>query len=328
MEEKEIKKVLRTGRAMLIATLVFLVLTVGLIGGAFYIRYNETKDPKDLGQLIENYEDKEGEYVKINLAYLPYGFAEEDSSKFYYFAMDQENYMYIIRMTDETYEKLKELSNDGNDKIEYEFKGYTFSQPTQMKQLAVEAANEAFEETKFTYSNISDYVGSVYIDETELPDEDTSVMLVGFSIMSGVFVLVFGITLLIQRIREWGITSNKELMEQLKMELEDLTDNPYKKQKIYLTSKHIISKSGGLSVLEYNQIIWMYSQIRYVNGVAQGKTLIACTKSKRKYTLATTGPNDMNIEEIMTEIKDRNEEVRIGYTKENREFYRNYKISY
>ena len=36
----------------------------------------------------------------------------------------------------------------------------------------------------------------------------------------------------------------------------------------------------------------------------------------------------MNIEEIMTEIKDRNEEVRIGYTKENREFYRNYKISY
>ncbi|MCI8620292.1 MAG: hypothetical protein HFJ50_00110 [Clostridia bacterium] len=50
-----------------------------------------------------------------------------------------------------------------------------------------------------------------------------------------------------------------------------------------------------------------------------------CTKDKKKYTMAGTGANDTAIDEIMTEIKDKNPNVRIGFTKENREFFKDYK---
>lgn len=325
MEENEIKKVLKTGKAMMITTIVFLIITLGLIGGAFYLNYQNTNNPEDLGELIENYQDTEGKYAKINLSYLPYGFAEEEgSTRYYYFAMDSDNFMYVVRLTEKTYEELEKLSNNGNDTFDYEIKGYTFNLSTKLKQLAVQAANEAFENATFTYSNITDYIGNVYIDETETPDDDMSVGLFGMSILSGMFLIVFGIAFISQVLRTRKVTGNKELMEELRNELEGLTDNPYKKQKVYLTTKYLISKVGGLTAIEYRDIIWVYSQIRYVNGIAQGKTLMVCTKDKKKYGLVATGANDASVEEIMVEIKDKNENVRIGFTKENREFFRNY----
>ncbi len=50
-----------------------------------------------------------------------------------------------------------------------------------------------------------------------------------------------------------------------------------------------------------------------------------CTKNKKKLSVAVGGANDSNIDEIMVEIKDKNDNVRIGYTKENRDFYKNYR---
>ena len=324
MEEREINNIFKTGKILLITTLIFLIITIGLIGGAMYLRIKETSSPRNLGELIENYEDKEGEYVKINLAYLPYGFAEEDESRYYYFAMDSENYMYIVRITDETYDELVKLSDEGKNQIEYELKGYTFDIPTDLKRLAVKASNEVFEDTVITTSNIDDYVGSVYIDETDVPSGDTIMTLCGIAIFGGIFTIILGITLISQKLRLSKITKNKELMEDAKLELENLTDNPYKKLKVYLTNKYIISKTGGLSIIQYKDVIWEYSLIRYVNGIAQSKSLMLCTKDKKKLSLAVGGANDSNIDEIMVEIKDKNDNVRIGYTKENREFYKNY----
>ncbi|MDE5830975.1 MAG: hypothetical protein K2H53_05015 [Clostridia bacterium] len=178
MEQREIDKIFKPGKTLLIVTLIFLIATVALIGTAIYMRVEETSNPRDLGELIENYEDKEGVYAKINLGYLPYGFAEEDNSKYYYLAMDKDGYMYIVRITDGTYDELLKLSAEGKNEIEYELKGYTFDIPMDLKRLAVSAGNEVFENMDLTISNIENYVGGVYIDETELPDDDTSMGLI------------------------------------------------------------------------------------------------------------------------------------------------------
>ncbi len=178
MEEKEINKIFKPGKALLIVSLVFLIATIALIGTAMYMRVGETMNPKNLGELIENYEEKEGMYVKIDLGYLPYGFAEEDNSKYYYLAMDKDGYMYIVRITDRTYDELVKLSDEGKNEIEYEFKGYAFDIPMDLKRLAVEAGNEVFENMDLTLANIENYIGGVYIDETELPDDDTSMGLI------------------------------------------------------------------------------------------------------------------------------------------------------
>lgn len=178
MEEREINKIFKPGKALLIVTLIFLITTLAVIGIAIYMRVEETKDPKELGELIENYEDKEGVYAKIDLAYLPYGFAEENNSKYYYLAMDKDGYMYMVRITDRTYDELLKLSDEGKNEIEYELKGYTFDIPMDLKRLAVSAGNEVFENIELTLANIENYIGGVYIDETELPDDDTSMGLI------------------------------------------------------------------------------------------------------------------------------------------------------
>lgn len=323
MEEKQINKILKQGKGLLIITLVFLAALVGLLGAAFYIQYDATRDPKDLGELIDNYEDKEGTYVKLNVAYVPYGFAEEGTDRHYYFAMDEEKYMYIVRITDKTYEHLESLYKEG-ETFDYELKGYAFNISSKLKKIAIEAGNEAFEESVLTSSNFSDYFGNVYIDEEDRPENETVNILEGVAIFAGVFLIVFGITFIVQKTKSMRVTGNKELMEDLRSELEGMNDNEYGKLKIYLTNKYIISKLSGLNVIEYKNVIWEYSQIRYVNGVAQGKTLILCTKDKRRHSVAAAGADDARIDEIMVAIKDKNDQVKIGFTKENRDFFKNY----
>lgn len=298
----------------------------GIFGYAIYLNYNETKDPKDLGQLIENYEDDEGVYAKIDMTYIPYGFAEEGTDRHYYFATDKDGYIYIIRVEDSTYEKLEAMCPSEEDgTLEYEFRGFTFKIPSNLKKLAIEVANEdIYEKELFTNENFEDYVGSVYIDETDRPDDSDADLAIGIGIIAGVFTVVLIITSISQFVSSRKTVKNKELLEELRTELQGLDDNPYKKLKIYLTSKYVISKYGGLEAIQYRDIIWEYPQIRYTNGVASGKSLVICTSDKKKHALASTGPNDASIDEIMTEIRDKNPEVRIGYTKENREFFKNY----
>ncbi|MDE5830974.1 MAG: hypothetical protein K2H53_05010, partial [Clostridia bacterium] len=98
--------------------------------------------------------------------------------------------------------------------------------------------------------------------------------------ITGLFTVILGGTAISQKLRTSKITKDKELVEDAKLELESLTDNPYKKLKIYLTNKYIISKAGGLSITQYKDVIWEYSLIRYVNGIAQSKSLMLCTKNK------------------------------------------------
>lgn len=327
MDEKQIDKILKPGKILLIITIIAIIGTIALFVAGVYTSYENTKNPELLGTLIDNGEDKEGVYAKVDVATIPYGFAEEGQGRYYYFVKDADGYMYIVRITDGTYKKLEEMYNNGEGEVKYEFAGYTYNIPASLKRLAIEAANEGVEDNskKMTYANFENYVGSVYIDETKKPESDNSSMFYGMGIMAGVFTVCLVIASVTQIINVRKITKNSELMEELKAELAGNTDDTYKKLKLYLTDRYIISRTGGIEAFGYKDVIWEYSLIRYVNGVAQGKTLIIYTRDKRRHNLAATGPNDERIEEIMTEISDKNPNVRVGYTKENRQFFKEFK---
>lgn len=322
MEEKQINKILKEGKGMLITTIVFLILTLGLLGASFYIPYSETMNPQNLAEIDE----KAGEYVKIKVTYGPYGFAQDSDDSWYYFVWDENDVMYIVKVEEDTYQEMLALYEDGQkEKIDYEIKGYTYSISSSLKKVAIEAVNEIYKdaEEKVTYSNFSTYLGAVYIDETESPENDTVNTLQAIAIVSGMFLVVFGGIFISQKISSHKVTGNKELMEELRNELADLIDYEYGKLKIYLTNKYIISKTGGISVFEYKNVVWVYNQIRYVNGAAQGRTLILCTKDKKRHSVAYAGANDARVDEIMIAIHDKNENVRVGFTKENREYFKN-----
>lgn len=328
MEEKEINKILKPGKVLLIVMIIFILLTAGIFAAGFYEQYQAKRDPKPLGELIANNEEEEGQYVKLDMAYVPYVFAEEGTSNvyYYYFAWDSEKLMYIVRLTDDTYKKISELYSEDKETIEYQLKGYTFKTPSKLKQLAIEAANEIFEEKVVTTSNFANYFGTVYIDETDVPDNtsgDATLYGIGFCV--GIFALMFVIIYVSRMKGTVSFRKNPEKYEELKEELAGMNDNPYAKLKVYLTSKYIIAKSSAVIAIPYKDVIWEYTTIHYRNGVAMNKSLTICTKDKKKIIIATSSPEDANIDEIMVEIQDRNEEVKIGYTKENRQFFRDYR---
>lgn len=324
MDERQVNKILKPGMLIHIITAIVALITIGLVGTGAYEEFRIQQEPKSLGELIENNEEKPEQYAKVHIAYLPYGVASEDNEKFYYFVMDEQQFMYIVRMTDETYKNLEAMYNNGEGTVDYEFKGYTFRIPAKLKSLALEAAEEAFENNEMTVSNFENYVGTVYIDETMKPENNTINNLYGVGLIFGFFTIGMIIVSVSQIVRTRKVTKNKELMEELRNELMDLNDDTYKKLKIYLTNKYIIARSGGILAFEYKDIIWEYATVRYVNGTAQGRALMLCTKDKTKYTVAATSANDTAIDEIMAEIKDKNPNVRIGFTQENREFFKNY----
>lgn len=324
MEENEISKIFKVGKMQLIWTMVLILVAVILFGIAYYIDSGIGKEPTDLHELIYNYEDEEGAYASVNLAYLPFGFAIEGESLKYYFVMDTSEYLYVVRITDETYEKIEKQKEEQGDNFSYELRGYVFDIPTDLKNLGIEVYNEAYEEEILTKSNFEEYVGNVYLDETYTPNtENASVIIV-----LGVFMIIASsivfITFIIQKVKSSKI--DKTRIEEAKEELRSTNVKGYSKQKIYLTNKYVVSNYSGLQIYEYNEILWIYNLISYYRGIATGKSLMAGTTNKKKVAIGYSRDiNNQTLEEIMSKIAEKNKTVRIGYTDENQKYFKDFK---
>ena len=324
MEQIEIDKIFKPSKKMLITSLVLILIAIALVIIPTYIESANKPEAKSLHDLIYNYQDNEGEYAKIDLAFEPYGFAIEDERLQYYFAMDKDGYMYIVRLTDETYNELVKLQEEKQDEFSYELKGYIYTMPEELKEIAIESYNEISEEKILTEENLEEYVGSVYLDETITPGmEYTTVMFVIAGIISFIAIIIFIMFVIYMiRIRK----TDKEKIELAKEELGKTTSKAYTKQNIYLTDKYIISNYNGLYILEYEEILWIYTLINYYRGIATGKTLIVATDNKKKISLGhTSNANDQTLEEIITKINEKNPDIKLGYTDENRKYFKDLK---
>ncbi len=328
MEEREIKKVLKVSSSVLIWAVVILIIAALLIGIGIYMDSPVGKEAESLHDLIYNGEDKEGKYAKITAAYVPYVFAveetEDGSELNYYFITDNEDYLYIARLTDETYREMERLSEEQGENFSYELQGFVYYMPQELKDLAIEVYNEAYEEEVLTEDNLAEYVGYVYLDETITPQTENSSALIGIGIILLITSIILFIIFIVYKVR--GTRVDKSRLEHAKEELAGGNLKLYSKQKIYLTDSYVISNYNGLYILEYREILWQYILINYYRGVATGKNLVVYTSSNKRMTIGhSNNVNNQTIEEIMDKIKEKNPEVRIGFTDENKEYFKQYK---
>lgn len=328
MEDNQIKKILKVKNTYLIVALVIMVISIALVVASYFVSQPDEAELKDLHELIYNYEDKEGEYAKITSAYLPFGFAVEElenGGQFnYYFVMDKEGYMYIARLTDETYAEMERQKEEQGDNFSYEIKGYLYNIPTELKRLAISGYNEAYENETLNYDNLEEYVGKVYLDETITPESDLANALIAIAIIAFIMGFIFLIIYIVYKIR--GSKVDKTRLEEAREELKSSSAKLYPKQKLYLTDRYVISNYNGLYILEYKEILWVYNLINYYRGVATGKTLMAYTTNNKKIGIGYTGNvSNQTIEEIMGKIQEKNPELRIGYTDDNISYFKNYK---
>ncbi len=327
MEEKEIKKVLKVKKSPLIWTIILILISIILISTAVYIDGPMGKEAKSLHELIYNYEEDEGEYVKIDIAYIPYPFAVEEIDNeelIYYFVLDNEGYIYIARITDETYEEIEELKEEQGDDFSYELKGFTYDLPSDLKEIAITAYNEVYGEEVFTIDNIEEYVGSVYLDETITPQSENAATLIFIAFILVIAAIISLILFIIYKVSSMKI--DKERLKLAKEELERNDIKIYNKQKTYLTNSYLISNYRYTYILEYREILWAYPLINYHNGVAIGKHLIIYTSSNKKISIGySNNVNNQTIEEIMNKIREKNPSIRLGLTDENQEYFKQYK---
>lgn len=323
----EVEKMLKPKKRLLIIGLIILVIAVVLIVTGALKNQNKYEGVQMhiYNDLISKDADKENMLVKLEITNISPAFAVKEIKNVkqnYYFAVDKNNYWYIVRLTDSTYQELKSKIDSEGENFKYVLKGYIYNDPAELKKLAMSAYNQSLsaDAEKLTNSNFKDYLGSTYLDETKTPNDSTVTALIGIgiglAILSSIFLIIS-----ISNIKKLKSTLKKYDAEELKEELNNINIEEYKRQSIYLTNKYIISTINGLSVLEYSDILWMYNEKRRQNGIVVGIWIMARTKNNKKILIASDMKEDILIE-IMTKIKEKNHEILIGFTGENNKQYK------
>ena len=133
-------------------------IALGLWGG--YEIDKTSENAKSFSELLLGDEEKENQIAKLDVMYVPYQFAVQDGNNNSYYIVMDEDYMYVAYMPTSTFNSLnREDISENPGKIE----GMTKLATREIKELAVEAYNDAIEDEnyKITVADYDNYFGSV-----------------------------------------------------------------------------------------------------------------------------------------------------------------------
>lgn len=321
------KKIFKLPKGALITTIIFAILATTLIlVGIETDKPQENETPSQYHTLISNDSDNENQYVKVTITELPYQFAirnEGGTQWKYYILFDKDNYMYLSRLTSETFNKLEELYNKNQEEFSYELEGYIFNTPEDLKKIAMETYNEQEPAEIITDENFTNYFGKSYLDETYTPNSPIAETMITIGAILGISAIIIFIAY-ICIIVKFKKTIQKYNKEELEEELEKETTISYPTAKIYLTDKYIITKANTLDIIPYEDLYWIYIEKRKYNGVNVGKYLIAKMKNKKTKQIAVVHKSEELLIEITNKIHEKNDSVLIGFTPENQKAFKDF----
>ena len=307
-EIKNINKIIIIG----IIILVFGI-ALGLWGG--YEIDKTSENAKSFSKLLLSDEEKENQIAKLDVTHVPYQFAVQDGNDNSYYIVMDEDYMYVAYMPTSTFNSLnREDISENPGKIE----GMTKLATREIKELAVEAYNDAIEDEnyKITVADYDNYFGSVYLDASEAALSDVgSLQMTGCMICLIIGPECTGIGYLIKM--------DEDLIEKLDNEMNDADAFYYEKTHLYLTKNYIINFQGRFKVIEYRDVIWMYAMNYRTNGIKTSQSINIMDVKGKVTSIATinivTKEKKEIYDEIWNTIASKNTNILLGYTKENAE---------
>lgn len=324
MEEKEISKIFKSKRKLIILLLIYLSIAIICIGIVIFMASKKKEKPLDLSELIYNNEVKERQYVEFDIEYLPRILSTNiDKDKYFYYIIDEEGNIYVMKLSTKIFNKMKDNSNPENEKLDstYHLEGITYNIDSQIEKLVL-ASVRAFTDSELNSNELSKYLCKVYIDDNRTTESDRIVTLYQISGLFGLFFLILAFGYIIPAILKTSkVFNDKELVEELRIELENITDTPYKKYRLYLTQNYIIN---GIQAIRYEDIIWGYITEVSKYGIKLGQNLIVYTKDKKEHTIGSVGSKNNILNNVLSDMHSRNTNIRVGYNEENKEFFANY----
>ena len=81
--------------------------------------------------------EKEYEYVTVTIEYICSFARKEDYNFTYYFIVDENDLIYIARISDETYKKIEDAYNEQQENFSYELEGYIFNIESDVKNFII-----------------------------------------------------------------------------------------------------------------------------------------------------------------------------------------------
>ena len=308
-EKNMLKKIKHQNNKKLIAILICLFLAITSF--CIYISFIEDEEKKEkpinYNDLIATNSDKKNMYVSIEIADIPYQIAQREVNYTYikyYILYDKSNYMYVAKLTDETYKKIKTAYEKDKTNFSYTLTGYIYNTPSDLKKLIIDEFNKNTS-NKITKDNYSNYFGSTYFDDTYTKFTTgiaISLIIVFLSIASAIAIFINWLICAINTKK----TLSKIDYDEVERELAKTSMKEYKKIGLYLTDKYLISLSLGLYIYPYSQ--------RFGNKVF----LNIFMKNKKKFkTKKVDSLQEEMLEETLQEISTKNANILLGYTYEN-----------
>ena len=150
-----------------------------------------------------------------------------------------------------------------------------------------------------------------------------------------IIFLILGIILLFFAYNNYKVLKNPNispLFQQLDGSFKDklnylnkqLNNIIYEDKNLIMTEDFMFNKIKATNVIFYEDIIWAYMSNNYINYRGSTRTIFIYYESKvKKYYYDFNKEN--KIIEILNKIHEQNPRVKIGYTKENYDYYKKQK---
>ena len=113
---------------------------------------------------------------------------------------------------------------------------------------------------------------------------------------------------------------NEVLLEELRTELGNLTDTPYKGQHVYLTRNYVVF---GIQAIKYEDIVKGYISKQSTYGIKVGENLMIQTKDGKKYIIASITTNSNILNNILRDIHNKNTNIEVEYSGDNNKISEN-----
>ena len=324
-KREEFEKIIkRKGLGLLIVGL-FIIVSALVTDAVYYFSNKDfTKDAVPLADA------KVGEYAYVDVQIMSDYFAKNDDTgvehKTYFVWDDQ--YIYIVDLNNKNRDSLNAIydysySEDENatEPEAVRIYGVATSIPTQLRTIAIDTYNEMKGEKSLTISNFKDYLGTVYIDTFETPNNDIMTNLsvsVIFIALGGILVIAY---VCVKSRTKKNMKKVEEKWDSILQEIDSSDCFHYKKANLYVTKNYLISYASGLEIYDYKDIVWIYPHEYRYNGSLSQKSMMIVTKDSKARKLATVNASKKNLnmfDEMYESLLNRMPDVLSGYTKENK----------
>lgn len=311
MEENEIDKILKPKNKLVTFFIICLTIALVCIGVVFYEKFaSDDREVVDLSELVSNGNEKERQYVKLDTNSLPILLAANpEGDNYLYYMTDIEQHIYVVRLSNETFQEIIQMHNKETGMLNstYQLKGITNNIDEQTKRLAIANSQKVFGNKEINNDNFSEYLEDIYIEEKTVSSR--TVTLYTILALTGLFFLIIAFGYLLPGIlKSRKMSNNKELVEDLRIELANLTDIPYKGQHVYLTRNYVVF---GTQAIKYEDIVRGYILKQRTYGIKVGENLMIQTKDGKKHLIASITTNSNILNNILKDIHSKNRNIEV-----------------